>query len=249
MTGQNTSTAVMARRVEPPDSLDFYPTPPWATRALCEWLHARTPLHLMNVEDPCCGHGDMVRPLSEYFDRAEGRDVHDYSAYYPAQCGVEDYLLRDRFAAPRALPDWTFMNPPFKAAEEFIRMALRFSGTGVAALLRTSFLESEGRQSLFSEFPPTDVLHFAERVIMARGRLRDPAIPYWDAEADEGKGKVRKPSTATSYSWFVWTTLSRRNGESYEGGWIPKCRLRLERPGDYPPLPPEEQIPAGGLFT
>jgi hypothetical protein len=32
------STSVMARRVEPPDSLDFFPAPPWATRALCEYL-------------------------------------------------------------------------------------------------------------------------------------------------------------------------------------------------------------------
>ena len=35
---QNTSTAVMQRRVAGTDHLDFYPTPPWATRALCEWL-------------------------------------------------------------------------------------------------------------------------------------------------------------------------------------------------------------------
>jgi hypothetical protein len=27
-------TAVMAQRREPPDSLDYFPTPPWATRAL-----------------------------------------------------------------------------------------------------------------------------------------------------------------------------------------------------------------------
>ena len=33
-TGQNVSTAVMQRRIEPHDSLDFFPTPPWATRAL-----------------------------------------------------------------------------------------------------------------------------------------------------------------------------------------------------------------------
>lgn len=30
------SSAVMARRIEPPDSLDWFPTPPWATRALLE---------------------------------------------------------------------------------------------------------------------------------------------------------------------------------------------------------------------
>lgn len=33
---QNTSHAVMAQRVEAHDSLDDFPTPPWATRALLE---------------------------------------------------------------------------------------------------------------------------------------------------------------------------------------------------------------------
>lgn len=35
---QNCSSAVMQQRSEPRDSLDDFPTPPWATRALCEWL-------------------------------------------------------------------------------------------------------------------------------------------------------------------------------------------------------------------
>ena len=34
---QNTSHAVMSQRSEPLGSLDFFPTPPWATRALC-WI-------------------------------------------------------------------------------------------------------------------------------------------------------------------------------------------------------------------
>ena len=33
---QNRSSAVMQQRKEPHDSLDDFPTPPWATRALCE---------------------------------------------------------------------------------------------------------------------------------------------------------------------------------------------------------------------
>lgn len=33
---QNTSHAVMAQRAEAHDSLDDFPTPPWATRALIE---------------------------------------------------------------------------------------------------------------------------------------------------------------------------------------------------------------------
>ena len=35
---QNTSHAVMAQRIEPADSLDDFPTPPWATRALLKIL-------------------------------------------------------------------------------------------------------------------------------------------------------------------------------------------------------------------
>ena len=38
MSGPNTSSAVMQQRREPHKSLDDFPTPPWATRALCEWL-------------------------------------------------------------------------------------------------------------------------------------------------------------------------------------------------------------------
>jgi hypothetical protein len=33
---QDTSYAVMAQRIEAQDSLDDFPTPPWATRALIE---------------------------------------------------------------------------------------------------------------------------------------------------------------------------------------------------------------------
>ena len=38
---QNTSSAVMAQRIEPADSADLFPTPPWATRALVEWISSQ----------------------------------------------------------------------------------------------------------------------------------------------------------------------------------------------------------------
>ena len=57
------STAVMARRVEAPDSLDFFPTPPWATRALVEHVLfrralidcVRLPDLVTSPPDPCLG--------------------------------------------------------------------------------------------------------------------------------------------------------------------------------------------------
>lgn len=242
MAGQNTSFAVMNHRAEPLDSAEFFPTPPWATRALCEWLSQYYKLKGLVAADPACGHGDMVKPLREYFGAAWGSDLRDYSRWFPDQKAVEDYLLR-AYSDSEA-PDFVVTNPPFRIAADFIAEAHQHAKLGCAMLLRTNFLEGvERHQQLFSRVPPTDVLTFAERVIIARGRLRDPAIPYRDANANSGKGALKRPSTATSYSWFIWRFNAPRR-KWYRGSWIPKCRARLERPGDYPPLPPEEQIPA-----
>lgn len=64
---QNTSPAVMAQRREPANSLDYFPTPPWATRALCEFLDLAVPLAPQRCWEPACGEGHMVRPLLECF--------------------------------------------------------------------------------------------------------------------------------------------------------------------------------------
>ena len=41
--------------------------------------------------------------------------------------------------------DWIVMNPPFNQAGEFIDKALKLAGRGVAALVRTQFLEGQAR--------------------------------------------------------------------------------------------------------
>ena len=204
---QNRSTAVMQRRVEAHDSLDDFPTPPWATRALCRWLDdlSRPPLSLMTCREPAANRGHMVAPLREFFSSVEASDAHDYSVGFP----VADFL----FPGPLAEVDWTITNPPFRLAEQFIARALATSRIGVAMIVRAAFLEGQGRfERLFDVTPPSDVLQFTERVVMHKGRL-----------APEG-------STATAYAWLVWikgcedTTRLR---------WIAPCRKRLERASDY----------------
>jgi hypothetical protein len=208
----NTSHAVRAQRYEPHDSLDDFPTPPWATRALMEHvLHGTLPSVRM-AWDPAANRGHMVRPLSEYFFMVKGSDVHDYGAGFE----VRDFLLPfpDPFI-PSA--DWIITNPPFRLAQEFAQRALVLASKGVALLVRTQWLAGCDRyESLFAVHPPTVVAQFAERVPMFRGRL-DP-----------------KGSTATDYAWVVWA-----KGLAVETRlmWIPPCRRRLERPGDYGPEP------------
>ena len=212
----------MARRVEPPDSLDHFPTPPWATRALCEWLRRRWPIESHLAWEPACGDGAMARPLGEYFRSVLASDVHDYGG---DQQRVSDFLLT--YDHPPHVEaqgiDWIITNPPFRLACDFALTALETARIGAALLVRTSFLESIGRyERLFSRHPPV-VLQFVERVPMVKGRL--------DAKA----------TTATAYCWLVWCA---RDGNLATGtiDWIPPCRPSLERPGDYDsPAPAEEE--------
>ncbi len=206
---QNTSHAVMSQRSEPHDSLDYFPTPPWATRALCEWIGGRIGLAHMRANltawEPACGEGHMSRPLAEYFSHVVASDVRDYGTIGQEVC---DFLL-----CPPARADWIITNPPFRLAEQFVLEGLRRASGGVAMLVRTAFLESVGRyESLFKPHPPAAVLQFTERVPMHKGKL------------------TATGSTATAYCWVVW----RQNRSQTEFDWIAPCRKRLERSEDYP---------------
>lgn len=210
---QNRSTAVMQQRTEAHDSLDDFPTPPWATRALCEFLRDGPPcepLDMRSVREPAANRGHMVFPLAEFFGAVIASDVHDYGAGFP----VRDYLFGPSNHLDRTA--WTITNPPFRLAEQFIERALELSDHGVAMIVRAAFLEGQGRYDrLYSKTPPDYVLQFTERVVMHKGRL-----------APEG-------STATAYAWLIWFAGPRVQTSTHLR-WIPPCRKRLERPSDYP---------------
>lgn len=207
---QNTSHAVMAQRAEPHDSLDFFPTPPWATRALCEFIAQGDPkLHSKMAWEPACGQGHMSRALAEYFETVYSSDVHPYGFG-----AIRDFL----FPGDEPTFDWIITNPPFRLAEQFARTAMDRAREGCAILVRTSFLEGVGRyESLFSRHKPYAILQFTERVPMHKGRL-------------EAAG-----STATSYCWIVWKCRPHKPHPMSVPimCWIPPCRKKLERADDY----------------
>lgn len=201
---QNISTAVMQRRVEAHDSLDDFPTPPWATRAILNWLFSRGLIAPdMTCREPTANRGYMVRPLREVFASVEAGDVHDYGHGFP----VVDYLW-----GPDPDPvDWTFSNPPFRLAQQFIDRALRTSSCGVAMILRTAFTEGGGRYAdLFGPRPPAFVVQHCERVPMVKGRY-DPTA-----------------ASATAYCWLIW--LPGEDDTRFR--WLPPCRKKLERSDD-----------------
>ena len=211
---QNRSHAVMAQRHEAHDSLDHFPTPPWATRALCEWLrspnHGMTFWPDMTAWEPACAEGHMSRPLTESFGTVISSDVHDYGFGE-----VRDFL----FPGPQPEADWIITNPPFRLGQEFARTAIERAECGAALLVRTAFLEGGARHAgLFQPHPPAWVLQFVERVPMVKGRLDGTA------------------STATSYCWIVWHGRYKPAHWTTQFGWIPPCRKRLERADDYVPI-------------
>ena len=202
---QNTSHAVMAQRVEPKDSPDDFPTPPWATRALIEHVLVKDELRRKSCLEPACGAGHMAKVLKEHF-----REVHCADAYSYGYGEKQDFLTYPHEAGS---VDWMITNPPFRLAEAFVLKALGIARCGVAILARTVFLESIGRyKGIFHDNPPTKFAQFTERVPMVRGRL-------------DGKA-----TTATGYAWLVW-----ENGVTSEPRlmWVPPCRKSLERPADY----------------
>ena len=203
---QNTSHAVMAQRSEAKDSPDDFPTPPWATRGLLEHVVAdRGPFSNMTALEPACGAGHMAKVLIEYFGQVRASDAHFYG-YAP----VRDYL--DVPYEANAV-DWVITNPPFRLAEEFVQRSLTVARLGVAVLVRTVFIESSGRyRTLFEKNPPTKFAQFVERVPMVRGRLD------------------KKASTATGYAWLVW---EKDRLSTPRLMWVPPCRKKLERDGDY----------------
>lgn len=208
MSGQNRSHAVMAQRAEAQDSLDDFPTQPWGVRALVEYVLTPAFLPLGSVWEPACNRGFMARALAEYFKRVITSDVCDYG--WSGQQRVEDFLFPTTVAGEPV--EWIITNPPFRLAEDFIAKALKIARVGCAMLVRTSFLEGVGRyERLYSANPPTMTAQFVERLPMVKGRV-DP-----------------KASTATSYIWLVWAHGVERKPLQF----IPPCRARLERAGDY----------------
>lgn len=182
--------AVMQGRRDPTDSLDFFPTPPWAARALIECVLA--PLGIFQgrqafVWEPACGAGHISKTIGDYAYAVRSSDVHDYGIGAEVGSFVGEGIDVVQAAGK---PDWIITNPPFNLAEPFLERALR-EAPGVALLVRTSWLEGGERfRQIFSpdKTPPSVIAQFSERVPMVKGR--------WDPDA----------STATSYAWVIWHT-------------------------------------------
>jgi hypothetical protein len=200
----NGARSVMGSRVEPDGSLDFFPTPPWATRALVELVLGD---QLGSIWEPACGEGHMAEVLREYCDNVDATDIFDYGY------GIPDVDFLNPVNAGSIQDDWIITNPPFgDVTEQFVLRALDVAKIGVAMFVRVQWLESVGRyEAIFRDRPPTCVAFFAERVNLCKGR--------WEPDG----------TTASFYIWLVWI----KGVQPRPPFWIPPGqRERLTKPDD-----------------
>jgi hypothetical protein len=226
--------ATQASRHEPADSLDYFPTPPWATRALIEDVLRPWGVSLKGlvVLEPACGEGHITSVLQEYGPaKVTGTDIFDYSQNGrspPGWSGQFDFL--DPTVAFNR-PDWVITNSPFSGDEDralaFALRALVLARKGVAMFVRTQWLEGINRyETLFAPHRPALVAQFAERVSLFRGA--------WDPDGS-------KPD---QYCWVIWR-IGKTPHALTTLQWIPPGRrMERSRPDDverftaHPVLPP-----------
>lgn len=186
---------------------DSYPTPPEAVLALMgvEAL----PLQLW---EPCCGQGNIVKTLRESGRFVRADDIVDRGC--PAS-EVVDFLgaiSNQEWWGVQAI----ITNPPFSKAAAFVERALVYV-PDVYMLLRLNFLEGGQRDPV------------RDRILNPGGGLRKvypfrERLPMMHREGWEGK----EASSKMTHAWFCW-----RRG--FRGKWTGQ-RLSWKHPK--PPLPP-----------
>lgn len=157
---------------------DLYPTPPDCTYSLIPHLEAILPKG-SHVLEPACADGQMSRALEEFGYQVDSTDLRPEVLY---GTGGIDFLAEDAYI-PDDHYDAVITNPPFAAADLFIRRALQVAPI-VAMLLKAQYWNTNNRKKLFREHPPLMELNLTWR----------PAF----LEAERGK------SPLMDCMWVVW---------------------------------------------
>jgi hypothetical protein len=154
------------------DGPDYFPTPAWATHALID-----NETFKGDIWESACGNGAMSKVLETSGQRVESSDLFNRGF---GEVGV-NFLTSERRA------ENIVTNPPYNAAEGFVRAGLRAADRKFALLLRLAFLEGANRQrTIFTNAPPSRVWVFSER------------ITFYP------EGAVQKGTGTTAYAWFIW---------------------------------------------
>lgn len=137
------------------------------------------------VWDPACGGGNIPDACRGRHIPFIGSDIEDRG--WPHTI-IKDFLHPFPEARIHVPADHIITNPPYGVAEKFVHRALENVRGKVAVIVRTAFLEGQGRYArLYKPHPPARIWQFSWRVSMPPGGVDVPA----------SNGSV-------SYCWIVW---------------------------------------------
>ena len=114
---------------------DFYPTPKYAVEELL-----KREVFSGNIWECACGEGDISEVFLNKGFLVRSSDLID-----------RKYGIKENFFEADYLADNIVTNPPYKYALEFVNEAKKKSNGKIAMLLKTVFLESEKRKSMFED--------------------------------------------------------------------------------------------------
>lgn len=155
-------------------SLDFYPTPARATKAL---LSAES--FTGSIWEPACGTGAMSKVLESAGYEVVSTDIE------PRGYGTQlDFFFAHELLAPNVVT-----NPPFKYAQEFAERALLLGCEKVAFICKIQFLEGNERSKWLKQTPLKNVYVFSKRITFFRNGE--------NKRESEGGGMM-------TFCWFVW---------------------------------------------
>lgn len=201
------------RRHTSKQSLDDYPTPPWAVRAFFKYVCPELVGRRLTFREPACGRGHIVRALREYKFAVWASDIKNYNKDYP----TSDFLQTIKYEHYDVL----FTNPPYKAANDFVARGLREASVGVAVLVKTLWLEG-GKNvptsrwcRILRDNPPDRIA-----IISARMPARMGSV-------------IQHQASFISHSWLWWNKEHRRR-KLTKFIWIPpEAQRTLENDADY----------------
>ncbi len=162
----------------PRRKLDQYFTPAHATYELLKHIYVQT----RQVLECCNGDGGISGPLANYGAILKTNDIDPElrADYHTDASDPRSWLGVDT--------DWVISNPPFNLAPQIIPLAYEYANTGIAMLLRLSYLEpcesrvkSSRRGLWLQQHPPSKLIVL-------------PRISF------TGNGKTDNVTCA----WFVW---------------------------------------------
>jgi len=205
-------TEALAER-DPRAKLQYFPTPPWATRAFLD--AAEIDLRGKLVWEPFCGCGHMAAVLEEAGAHVYASDIYPHG-YGAVGSFVGGDLVGDVIRRPwPGRGDWVISNPAFTLMVQAFERGLDVADN-VAMFCRLQWLETPERYHLFARHRFEVWVH-------------TDRVPLHEFEW------LPDGSTATAYAWFVlrrdrpqWSATAE-----FDGRFVPPGgRERFTRPDD-----------------